>query len=447
MTAACSNLEQAVRDDRAQVQINASARVGSAWPEPGHEPALLARYFGPDATEPLTDAVAVEVALLRNQRLAATLTRLGIARTELARAGLLRNPRLVLAATSFSGGTEFGISLLQPLLDLFHRPLREALAGAALDAARAEVTEQIVRVAFAVRRAMVDLRAAQALLAAHRRAIEAADSARLLMEELHGAGNVIDARLTEQEIVEARARLDTAEAELAVLEARATIDTLLDLSGPQTQWRADQELEEPALDKLDLAGCEARALAASLELQRNRAHATAAAQVAKISDWQAWFDGLTLGAAARRENEDGWGFGPVLELPLPIFDRGDTRATAAALELQALGHEHRALGSEVRAAARRLRDRVHTAVERQRFVAEVMAPLHERLLRETIREYNGMQLGAFAVFRSKLEQLEVAREAVTARAQGWRARLDIEQLFAGAVPADRSDADRIATQR
>ena len=89
-----------------------------------------------------------------------------------------------------------------------------------------------------------------------------------------------------------------------------------------------------------------------------------------------------------------------------------------------------------------MRERVRVAAKREQFTSEVLVPLHERLLRETIREYNGMQLGAFAVFRSKLEHLSAQRDQIEARRVAWLARLDLEQLFAGSLEHERIDRAR-----
>lgn len=434
----CTDVAESVRDDRVRVEADIAQRAAATWIAPDARAELRARYLAAGA-EALTDAVAVQIALFNNHRLSATLARFGIARSDVERSGLLRNPRLTASATSFSGGTEFGLTLLQPILELFHRPTRQALAGAALAAAEAEVTAAGLRVVFAVRRALVELRAARDVLAVQRLAVETADSARTLMDELQGAGNTIEARRTEQEIVEARARLATADAELAEHDARTALDTLLGLTGAETAWRLEGPLADAGLASFELGDCETRAVRASLDLRRDRALAQRAAQVLQITEWQGWFDNLAIGPVARKENEDGWGYGPVLELPLPLFDRGDARSAAAALELQALVHEHAATAIEVRSTARRMRERVRAAAKREQFTTEVLVPLHERLLRETIREYNGMQLGAFAVFRRKLEHLAAQRDQIDARRVAWLARLDLEQLFAGSLEHERVD--------
>ena len=112
----------------------------------------------------LTQDGAVEVALLRNQRLTATYEELGVAQADLVQAGLLRNPTLG-ARVRFPTGaglTAAEFSVAEDFLGIFTLPTRKRVAVAQLDAAKARVGGAVLDLTAEVRTAFVTLQAAQA---------------------------------------------------------------------------------------------------------------------------------------------------------------------------------------------------------------------------------------------------------------------------------------------
>src|SRR5712691_1544592 len=93
----------------------------------------------------LTVDDAVQVALLNNQSLQATYEELGIAQAELVEAGLLRNPTLG-AEVRFPKHVRLPVEfdLTQSFLDLLVLPLRKRAAGAAFEAAKLRVTNEVL---------------------------------------------------------------------------------------------------------------------------------------------------------------------------------------------------------------------------------------------------------------------------------------------------------------
>jgi len=73
-------------------------------------------------------------------------------------------------------------------------------------------------------------------------------------------------------------------------------------------------------------------------------------------------------------------------------------------------------------------------------VRAVELPLHDRLVRETIQNYNAMQIGVFRVLSARAHELDAQRAAVEAARDARLARLDLQELLAGSLARERLDA-------
>ena len=423
-------------DDARDLQAAASARTGGPVPAPAATAAAIGEAATALLRQPLDDDAAVKIALLENRRVRAIYERLGIARTDLVQAGLLRNPVLDADARFlFGGGAELELGLAQPFLDVFWRPLRERAAAHDFAAAQALLTDELVHLVFAVRRVLVDLRAAQQLATVRRDALRAAEAAHQLAYALHAAGNLTDQALANERLGETRARLDLAAAELAVGEAREPVQRLLGLWGAWSDWQVAGELAPQPLAGLDLAHVETRAIRASLALTTHRARLEALAQRLGVTSWRQWFPDGGLGASAIRESDGDWGLGPKLTLELPLLDDGSTRRTREEHALRSGLLEQTQLAVEIRSAARALRERATALAEQARFLREVHLPAREALVHATLQHYNAMQIGAFDALAQRRQQLADQREYVTTLRDAHRARLDLQELLAGSLPA------------
>lgn len=432
---ACASGEPAPNDlESTRSGLNARIGLDAALGDDSLDPALAPELL-PLLQAPLTEDAAVRIALCNNRDVRAGLARLGIARADLVQAGLLRNPVFDgMARFFFDGGTEVELGLAVPFVDLFHRPLRERLAGHELAAAQAVVTHELVHLTFAVRRAFVGAHAAQQLVALQTKALAAATAARELITELHTAGNTTDRALAAERLAEVRARLDLAAAEQALIEAREPLQALLGLWGPHTQWTLAGELPAEPLAGVDLDHVEARCIAASLELLEQRARIEALAQHADLTSWQRWLPDGHAGVGAQRDAGGGWGLGPAVQLEVPLLDRGEARlARSEAALREGLQHQVQ-LAVEIRSAARLLHDRLTALAARLQFQRSAQLPLREQLVRATVQHYNAMQIGAFDVLQARQQQLADEVEALTTRRQALDARLDLQELLAGSMP-------------
>ena len=438
LAAGCSSLSAQRDEDRAELRELVSERLSVELPtleqdDGAIDPEVLALL-----QKPLDEATAVKIALLNNREVRAEFARLGVSSAELVQAGLLSNPVLSANAKFFDGGTEIEFGVVQSFLDVFFLGARKKIQTAELAATKARVAGRIIGLVSDVRRALVEVRAAQCFVAIEQEILRAAQASADLMGELHRQGNVTDPELTAEELSLVQATLMLAEAESEAVEAREPLNVLLGLWGESVSWSVAGSLPDEMDPALDLEHVETRAIAASLELTAIRAEATAAGRRAGIVGWEAVLESSQIGLAGLTSSGSSeWGLGPALGFGLPIFDSGATRRSAAAAMLdESLAH-HISRAIEVRSGARRLRER-HVALRDQAaFIRAEQLPKAKRLVRETLRNYNAMQIGVFDVFVAKQQEIGAARGYVEKLRDAWLARIDLEELLAGHLNEQR----------
>jgi outer membrane protein, heavy metal efflux system len=141
---------------------------------------------------------------------------------------------------------------------------------------------------------------------------------------------------------------------------------------------------------------------------------------------------LDLGVEAERE--EGWKVGPVLSVPIPLFDQGQARIGRALGELRRAQQEYYALGVRIRAVARAAQDRLQGAQDRALYYRDILLPLQERIVNEAQLQYNAMQIGILQLLRDREQQIETGVAYVEALRDYWLARADLEQLLSGRLP-------------
>lgn len=433
----CAQLEERRADEVSRLADEVGQRTALVFPPKWAE--LGAHEASPQAQALLADGLdddeAVRVALLENRTIRAAFERLGVAAYDRVRAGLIANPffsATVLIQDPFPD-VELGVS--QPLVDLFRRSLRMDLADAELDVARAAVLEHLVRVTSRVREATLACRAQFERVRLAGESAVAAREAEGLTLVLHEAGNVTDLELSIRRRARTLAELELLEAQELTVERREDLLTLLGLSSDPgfeltTQLGLDQLPAAPAAD------LEARVLENSLELAQLEARLRGArARAGLPSSFYVLGNNSVLGVGAGKDDVVGsWGVGPILSLPIPIFDTGASMQSAARAETLAWLAERDGLVRELASTTRRLAARQASLSERAAFARSQLLSLTRKVVIETLQQYNAMQIGAFDVLHERDLELEHSRMALDLWEDAWRARIDLDQLRLGALP-------------
>ena len=128
--------------------------------------------------------------------------------------------------------------------------------------------------------------------------------------------------------------------------------------------------------------------------------------------------------------------GPVVVVPLPLFDRGGpAKARAVALVRQAQ-QRHAALAVQVQAEVRATHQRMLAARQRAAYYRDVVLPRRARIVEGLQREYNFMLAGVFDLLAARREEAAARLEYVEALRAYWIARSDLERSLGGPLDTE-----------
>jgi cobalt-zinc-cadmium efflux system outer membrane protein len=336
------------------------------WPQPEQDaatstglsqPIRFDRTAGvtdlPDAPpQTLTLPAAVEKALTTNPQLQAALARVRSAQAEARQSRLLPNPVLSVAVRYPEGGGKPTVEagLAADLLSLLQRPGRVSAADHRLRAASAEAVSTALDVLKEVQERYFAVQALDELtpvLEARRKLLDRLlDISRSRLRA--GEGTQLDVTTLESQRVELD--LEIAEKQLELREERLALARLLGQPSGAADWKLTpfNAARTPLVAERDWI---ALALERRPEIQARKWEVAAlggdlsAARFAAIEGGDAGIDA---------ERDDGWGVGPAVSSPLPIFDWGQARREKLRADrteaMHKLTEERRRVVEEVRRA-------------------------------------------------------------------------------------------------
>lgn len=425
-------------------QVTAAAAGGPAC---GPEDAAATAALDALLAHPLAADDAVMVALLRAPSLQAVYADLGIAEADLVQAGLLRNP-VFTVSTALSvagpGPARLGGGLVGDFLDLLWRPARVRLAADHRDAVMLGVAAAVADHAAAVRAAYWRYRAALALAAVADDGTRLAAAADGVMDGLKRAGNVNERTRLGTAVTLADAEADNDAASADAEAARQDLARLMGIAGG-APWQVPADLPPPTQDVPPADTVLARVRAGNLELAAARQDLLTRQRALDLADRQRLFPSLEAGVAVERDRDQGWGLGPQLSLPLPLFDQGQGTLSRAAAEYRQGAAQAAALADRLNTAALEQRARMTAGLRQARRDLSQVIPTHSRLVALTLRDYNAMLASPFDVLAAKAGETAARRHAITAQRDYWLARTELERL-AGPLPAPPQSPDHPASQ-
>ena len=336
--------------------------------------------------------------------------------------------------------SEIEVSAIQDILDLLQLSQRRGIANADLAAARARAVAATVDLVADVEMAFHDAVAAQQHLELRVTSFDAAAASAEITERMFASGNTTQLDLARQRDQREQARVDVGRAQAEVEVARERVNELLGLTGASTTWTTAPRLDElpdapPNLDTL-----EREAVAASLELEALAADSRAAAGRVGLARVRTWLPELGIGVAAARETEEGeWHVGPALSIGLPVFGQQQGARARANTELRRAGNLSIATAVTLRARVRAARQRLLEAHAESRHFRDVILPLRQEVLDETLRQYNAMNATTFELLTARRELVDAGRQYIDALRRYHNAEAATRALRRGGLPAPTDD--------
>jgi cobalt-zinc-cadmium efflux system outer membrane protein len=419
------------------------------------QPAVLAdvqqRHVDPELERSLADLLAkpldaeaaVRIALLANRELRANLRELGVTRGQLMQAGLLPNPRAEVELLP-ERSSDLELRLEYDISRALLAPLRASALSAELAAARLRVAGAVVELAARVRLGFFRVQAAEQRVAIGQDTLRGLAAAREATRALFKAGSTPELDLATQESAYEKGEVAVEQLELELSSERERFARTLGVSILAPSWQIREFMQPapvsaPAPDQL-----EQRTLRANLALQSARQSLIALARAAGATRTEGLVPDVAVDVHALSGHTDAdlsdarsWRFGAGVNLGLPLFDRQQGNVRSLEARFDAGLERYYGLSAELRSQAREALQRVRSAHTRALRYQQVILPGQLRVTRESLLQYNAMQLGIFSLLAARRDQLDTQLAYVDTLREYWSAVAELDALLHGArVAAD-----------
>lgn len=385
----------------------------------------------------ITEDMAVAIAVSRNPRLAADLAEAGLARAEWASAIL--PPNLIAELTYFNPEGAGGIldtDIRAPIAAIIGWPQRRAAARASYDAAQARALQRLIDFSAETRRAWVEAVAARERANMYARILQSAEAALLIAEEIDDQGNAPPLDLTRQRVNALAAQAAAEDADQAAETARIRLEVLMtrtaDLPG-----RLPTDTASPP----DPGSARTTAIGTSLLLAAARADAEAAARAAGYAGIESLLHGELGIALDIEDGETERGVSAHFDVPTNGF--GHPQRAAARIRAQQAADRYQALQAEIAAEAGMHVMEMERAAARLTLIRDEWLPASTLALEQTLQQYNGMQLGVYALLDAFNSQVEAGRAYVDTLERYHRARIALTALMQGGSPMGMAESQSL----
>ena len=383
----------------------------------------------------LTADAAVEVALLNNRGLQAKFGDLGIAESELVRAGRLKNPSLSFGRMSGGGGVEIERTVLLDILGLLTMPMVKEVGQQRFEQAQYQAAYDAVSLAADVRRAYFDAVAAQELAKFYEQVKETADVSNELAKRMLQAGNFNKLAQMREQAFYADATAQLARAQHQAAAQREKLIRLLGLYGEQLNFRLPQRLPELPKQVLEPQNAEQTAMDKRLDVQMAKRAAEATAKSLHLTNATRMVNVLDVAYKNKSESGAPRANGYEIELELPLFDFGSTRAARAQATYMQAVNRTAEVAVNARSEVREAYSAYRTAYDLAQHYRDEVVPLRKRISEENLLRYNGMLIGVFELLADAREQVAGVTGYVQALRDFWVAETNLQTALTARSPA------------
>ena len=374
---------------------------------------------------PLTPESVVQVSLLNNQGLQATLAGIGVFPADLIEAGLLSNSSF--AVERHSAADDVRADAVREFVEVATTAFSKRSLGRALEGTRRHVTQAVVDLIADARSTFYALLAAEQSARLCQDAVKSTGVAADLTQQLRSAGNIDQLHLQTEQGLAAQAQLDRIAAEDVATQTRERLNAIMGLWGPATMWSVAARFPDLPATEVPLTTVESLAMEQRLDLAAARQEIVAIVQGRGLSDVLQWVPTDSLDLHESRKSQDAESStGSNASLMLPVLDwRRDPMPPEHATFLQKQ-QRYKALAVEVHSKVRVAYTRLMAARTRVQLYQQTIVPLQSDTLRQAELQHNAMALGPLELFRIRQQEIDTHNQYIAAQRDYWVARTDLE---------------------
>ncbi|MES2228847.1 MAG: TolC family protein [Pseudomonadota bacterium] len=378
---------------------------------------------------------AVEIALLNNRGLQASYAELGIAESDLVRAGRLANPSFSFGRLSGNGAVEIDRAVIFDVLGLLTMPISRQVEQRRFEQAQLQAAYETVGLAGEARKAFFDAVSAQQRAGYFAQVREAADASNELARRMVAAGNFSRLAQMREQSFHAEATSQLARARHQAVAARERLTRVLALGvGDPLDFRLPQRLPDLPAAPAEPKDAEQTAMDKRLDVLIAKRATESTARSLGLTKATRFINVLHAGYQNKSATGEDRSNGYEIELELPLFDFGATRvARAEATYLQALNRTAQ-VAIDARSEVREAYSAYRTAYDLARHYRDEVVPLRKRISEENLLRYNGMLASVFDLLADSREQIASVTAAVESLHDYWVAQTNLQTALTGRSP-------------
>lgn len=381
--------------------------------------------------KPLTPDTAVQVALLNNKGLQASLAELGVAEADLVQAGRLRNPSFSFGRSRGGDDVEIERSVMFDLIGLLTLPVRSGIEQRRFEQAKLLAASQAVQLAADTRRAYFSAVAAHQTAQYMEQVQSAAEAGAELSQQLARVGNLSKLDQAREQVFYADATSQVARARHTAVAAREQLTRNLGLWGTNTDYKLPDRLPDLPKAPREIANVEQLAMQQRLDVQMAKSDAGATAKALGLTKATRFINVLEAGYTNTSETGEPRKNGYEIELELPIFDWSGARtARAEAMYMQSVNRTAD-LAIRARSQVREAYSAYRTTYDLAKHYQTHVVPLRKTISDEVLLRYNGMLASVFELLADARDQVASVNAAIEAQRDFWIAETDLQAAING----------------
>ncbi len=397
--------------------------------------ALKCEDFGTSSQE-LSINDALLVALKCNPVAKARLAEVPVSRAEMEQLGLIESPQIEFgalfpikspnAAIGLDGSATFNLT------DVMQLSARKKMASASFSQKKWETVSELLRIVTDVKIAIYQYQTLNQLQAFWKDNLSVAQATEGLARAQRKAGNISELEEAQHIAFAKMVVLELAKIDNELRQARLALVRLLGFAGQEVPFQIAAKL--PLLPKTlpDLESLKALAKEQRPDILARKQKLLShhhELEVAKLG----LFPRLDLGFHIDRDPEGNLGMGPVIQIQLPFLGHQSVAVAKAKAEINVSQQSLQALETNTPNELEGLYQQMVQANQIVRLYDNEILPLQDKIMKESLKQYNFMLLGNYQLFLFRQNQINARKDAILARRDYWIAYAELENLLGAPI--------------
>jgi outer membrane protein TolC len=405
------------------------------WPKTAAEQQLAEARIKELLQQALDVEAAVQIALLNNKGLQASLFELGISEAELVQAGRLPNPKFSMLYARHNGDYKIEQALTFNIFSLLTMPKMLEIERLNFEKAKQQAALDVLKLAYQTRQAYFNAVAANQQVVYSAQVLESAEASAEMARRMVQAGNWNQLELAREQGFYADAKQDALAAKQKQAAAHEALIRLLGI--PANQLAIQQRLPDLPKAIAEPSQFQQEAFEQRLDLQAARSNVQALAKQLGLTKATSVINVLELGPARVLEGRRGDSYknGVDISFELPLFDWGGAKvARAEATYMQGVNRAAY-IASNAQSEIREAYNHYSTSYDIARQYHDEIVPLRKKVLDEKLLRYNGMLVSPFELFADARAQVSSVKTYIEKLNEFWLADTELQMTRIGNLNA------------